>query len=63
MTFAHVFDPPGIGPSPQCMRDPNALLWGELDVLLRIPTVGCAKTAALFDNSFHPKQSNGIERN
>ena len=55
MTFAHVFEPPGIGASPQGTRNANALLRGELEILLRIPAIGCAETAALFDDPFHPQ--------
>jgi hypothetical protein len=53
MTFTHVFYAAGIDAPPQGVRDANALLWSELEILLRIPTVGFAETAALFDDSFH----------
>jgi hypothetical protein len=53
MTFTHVFGPAGIGASPERVRDPNPLLRSQLEVLPRIPTVGCAETAALFDDPFH----------
>jgi hypothetical protein len=53
MTFAHVFDGAGIGASPQSARDSNALLRRQIEILLRIPTVGFAKIPAFFDNPFH----------
>jgi hypothetical protein len=53
MTFPHVFDRAAVSPSPQRMRNPNALLRGKRKILARIPAVGFAKTTALFNDPFH----------
>lgn len=52
-TFTHVFDPAGISSAPQGVRNANALLRGEREVLFRIPPVGCAKIATFFYDPFH----------